>query len=161
MSDSRYELPKRGHQDGASYLDPDQTPGEDMLVDRNVGDLLDEGYSPPERAVDYDRWSNEHETIDERLTEEEPDPYTRLTFGDDSDDSNDSDSQDPADDGDEALDVDGYGDAEGSGVRAGRLVAPDEGAGEDTEKTAIGRDVGIDGGAASAEEAAMHIEGDR
>ena len=40
--------------------------------------------------------------------------------------------------------------------RAGRLVAPDEGAHEDTEKDLIARDVGIDGGAASAEEAAVH-----
>ena len=42
-------------------------------------------------------------------------------------------------------------------ARAGRLVEPDAGAGTDTEKDAVASDVGIDGGAASAEEAAMHI----
>jgi hypothetical protein len=36
-------------------------------------------------------------------------------------------------------------------------VAPDEGAHEDEESGAIATDVGIDGAAASAEEAAMHI----
>ncbi len=41
--------------------------------------------------------------------------------------------------------------------RSGRLVAPDEGAHEDVEPRAVAREVGIDGGAASAEEAAMHI----
>ncbi len=41
--------------------------------------------------------------------------------------------------------------------RAGRLVDPNEGIGEDTEKDMIGEDVGIDGAAASAEEAAVHI----
>lgn len=41
--------------------------------------------------------------------------------------------------------------------RAGRLVDPNRGIGEDTEKDLIGEDVGIDGAAASAEEAAVHI----
>ncbi|PRC52905.1 hypothetical protein C6A85_56545, partial [Mycobacterium sp. ITM-2017-0098] len=42
-------------------------------------------------------------------------------------------------------------------MRAGRLVAPDEGFGEDTEAELVAWDVGICGGAASAEEAAIHI----
>jgi hypothetical protein len=42
-------------------------------------------------------------------------------------------------------------------LRSGRLVAPDEGAHEDEESGLIATDVGIDGAAASAEEAAMHI----
>jgi hypothetical protein len=45
--------------------------------------------------------------------------------------------------------------------RAGRLVAPDEGAHADVEAAEVASDVGIDGGAASAEEAAMHIEPER
>src|ERR1700683_983240 len=40
--------------------------------------------------------------------------------------------------------------------RAGRLVAEDEGEYEDDEPDLVARDVGIDAGAASAEEAAMH-----
>jgi hypothetical protein len=42
-------------------------------------------------------------------------------------------------------------------MRAGRLVAPDLGFGEDAEADLIAEDVGISGGAASAEEAAVHI----
>src|SRR5206468_349819 len=41
--------------------------------------------------------------------------------------------------------------------RAGRLVAPDEGAHADEEKDLLAQDVGIDGAAASAEEAAVHV----
>ncbi|MER6984744.1 DUF5709 domain-containing protein, partial [Streptomyces carpinensis] len=41
--------------------------------------------------------------------------------------------------------------------RSGRLVAPDEGAHEDEEAALVAMDVGIDGAAASAEEAAMHV----
>ena len=53
---------------------------------------------------------------------------------------------------------DGTGDAE---ARAGRLVAPDEGAHSDEEQDAIASDVGPAGYASSAEEAAMHIETER
>lgn len=42
-------------------------------------------------------------------------------------------------------------------VRAGRFVAPDRGFGEDTEAELVADDVGISGGAASAEEAAVHV----
>ena len=42
-------------------------------------------------------------------------------------------------------------------ARAGRLVAPDEGAHEDRESDSIAQDVGPAGYAASAEEAAVHI----
>jgi hypothetical protein len=57
-------------------------------------------------------------------------------------------------------DVDGLLLDDGADPRAGRLVAPDEGAHPDTEPDLIGRDVGIDAGAASAEEAAVHIVDD-
>ncbi|MBA3524350.1 MAG: hypothetical protein H0T85_07335 [Geodermatophilaceae bacterium] len=46
--------------------------------------------------------------------------------------------------------------------RSGRLVEPDEGVREDSDAQLVATDVGIDGGAASAEEAAVHdVEGDR
>ena len=41
--------------------------------------------------------------------------------------------------------------------RAGRLVAPDEGAHEDREAGLLAADVGEDDGAAGAEEAAVHV----
>ncbi len=41
--------------------------------------------------------------------------------------------------------------------RAGRLVAPDEGAHADVDDNLVAEDVGIDEGAAGAEEAAVHV----
>lgn len=113
--------------------DDDQLTQEDALIDRGVDDLLDEGYSPP------DQWKEpkDNETLDELLAEEEPDPAMQL--------------DDP-----DALDEQS-GDDEVGDQRAGRLVAPNEGFGEDVDKDLIGSEVGIDGGAASAEEAAVHV----
>jgi hypothetical protein len=102
-----------------------------------VDDVLDEGYSPPERYSRLIR-EGEHETLDERLEEEIPerDPYA-------------------VDDEGEILD-----DGEVGDERAGRLVDPNGGIGPDLERDLVGNDVGIDGGAASAEEAAVHIVSD-
>ena len=69
----------------------------------------------------------EGETLDERLAEEEPDVFDR-------------------------VDVDASVEP-----RAGRLVAPDEGAHEDTESDAVATDLGPAGYASSAEEAAVHV----
>lgn len=44
--------------------------------------------------------------------------------------------------------------------RSGRLVAEDEGVREDRTAQLVAEDMGIDGGAASAEEAAVHMEED-
>jgi hypothetical protein len=111
---------------GSDYTDDDddQLTQEDGLIDRGVDDLLDEGYSPP------DKWREpkDHETLDELLAEEEPDPAMAL------DDYEAPDEQ--------------AGDDEVGDLRAGRLVAGAE---------MFGTEVGIDGGAASAEEAAVHV----
>ena len=48
-------------------------------------------------------------------------------------------------------------DGEVGDQRAGRLVDPNEGIGDDVDSELIGEDVGIDGAGASAEEAAVHI----
>jgi uncharacterized protein DUF5709 len=120
-------------------LDP-----EDTLDDR---DPLDEGYSPPERPQATEGWgTTERETrtgesLAGRLAREVPD-----VSDDDGDGLGDS-----ADTDGELVD-DEVGD-----FRAGRLVATNEGFGADTDKEMYASDVGIDGGAASAEEAAIHI----
>ena len=88
--------------------------------------------SPPERWQE----PREHESLDERLADEQPDP----ALGD-------------AD----AVPDEQFGDDEVGARRSGRLVAPDAGFGEDVESELLGSDVGIDGGAASAEEAAIHV----
>lgn len=117
----------------SEQLDQDQLQPLDNMDDRGVGDFLDEGYSPPERPSHVTRYGDDRETLDERLAEEEPEVWDRPI------------SEDYVDDGE-------VGDR-----RAGRLVDPNRGIGEDTEKDLIGEDVGIDGAAASAEEAAVHI----
>jgi hypothetical protein len=129
-------------QDDAGLLD-----AEDTLLADGVPDPLDRGWSPPERP-----WAVEHtgvtaaerlrgESLEQRLAEELPD--IAYPDGDGIGDSQDTDG--------EPLDN------EVGALRSGRLVAPDEGAHEDEESGLIASDVGIDGAAASAEEAAMHI----
>ena len=137
--------------DGESYGDysvddEDQLSAEDTLEDpeRDVDDELDRGYSPREDWSAGQGFGNTPyeeatgETLDQRIAQEErePDPYDEAE----------------AREGDEDLD-----DGEVGAERAGRLVDPDEGLGEDTEKDLVGTDVGIDGAAASAEEAAVHV----
>ena len=125
---------------GYSVDDEDQPGNIDDLGDPTVADELDRGYSPPEKysagqGYGNTPWEEEHrEGIDQRIAQEEPDvdPY--------------------AETGDDFLD-----DAEVGDVRAGRLVDTGQGLGEDQEKDLVGDDVGIDDGAASAEEAAMHV----
>jgi hypothetical protein len=109
---------------------------EDTLDDRGVQDVLDEGYSPPDREssinVPTPREQAEGESLDERLAEEEPDVNA------------DSDSQ--------TDDIYEVGDR-----RAGRLVDNESDGISDMEKDLVAEDVGIDGSAASAEEAAVHV----
>ncbi|WP_406402891.1 DUF5709 domain-containing protein [Streptomyces uncialis] len=119
----------------------------DTLVAEDVDDPLDRGYSPPDRprAVDREGLTFAEqlrgETLDERLAEELPDV------------------SEPEGDGiGDALDTDGEPrDAEVGDTRAGRLVAPGEGAHENLVGDLVAEDVGIDGAAASAEEAAVHL----
>jgi hypothetical protein len=129
-----------------SVDDEDQPQGEgDSLVDnRGLAEPLDEGYSPPEKwsvAEGYGNTPLEEElgeSLDMRLAQEEPepDPYEQA-------------AQDTEDVGGEVGDE-----------RAGRLVDENAGIGPDVESDLIGEDVGIDGAAASAEEAAVHVVDD-
>ena len=113
--------------------DADQLTREDMLLERGVDDLLDEGYAPPEhpRSTRWGEtpWEEEHrETIDQRLSQEEPEDW----------------------DSPEGVSP------ETGQFRAGRLEEDDEATdagGSDT----FAVDVGVSGGAASAEEAAVHV----
>lgn len=115
-------------------------------------DPLDEGYSPPERPRGVTDWGvtareqEEGESLDARLAREEPD--IRL----------DDDSWDGIGD---TIGTDGepYDDEVGSD-RAGRLVAQDEGDVVDTDEELVASDIGVDGAAASAEEAAVHVVDD-
>jgi hypothetical protein len=142
-------------EDRENYLDmsvddEDQLQPEDTLDDRDLDDVLDRGYSPPDRPPKgYDDYPTEAEmrrgeSLDERLSEEVPDvdPWAEDSGDDEREDEN-------------AL-VEELG-LDEADPRAGRLVQPDQGLGEDRDKQELALDVGIDGAGASAEEAAMHI----
>lgn len=115
----------------------------DTLDDDAVADPLDTGVAAADRWSGADRFGTTAaeqragESLDQLLAEEEPDidPYAE-----------------PFDDEDELIRRGFEGEP-----RSGRLLADDEGFGDDEEADAVGRDVGIDAGGASAEEAAVHI----
>ncbi|RII15325.1 hypothetical protein DSC45_18645 [Streptomyces sp. YIM 130001] len=137
-------------QDDAGLLD-----GSDTLDGPLDGSPLDQGYVPPDRPLAVEHTGvtaaerSRGETLDQRLAEEIPDvaPLDGDGIGD-------------------AVDTDGEPlDDEVGDRRAGRLVA--DAAGLDDEdypdfasRDLDARDVGIDAGAASAEEAAVHVIGD-
>ena len=112
----------------------DGPPGDDPL-DRGV--IPPEHWSVPMRIAATAPGRESDESLDQLLAEEEPDV-------------------DPYAEGD--LPQDAPLAADYPEPRAGRLVAEDEGAHADTEADLVARDVGIDGGAAGAEEAAVHVE---
>jgi hypothetical protein len=124
----------------------------DTLIGAPGNDPLDGGIVPPERwsaGIRYGTTAEEQsegESLDQLLAEEEPDD-TLDELEDEEDEDDDA--------GDE--DVDGLLLDDGPDPRAGRLVAEDEGAHPDEEEDLVATDVGIDGGAATAEEAAMHV----
>jgi hypothetical protein len=128
--------------------DEDQLTAEDSLVDRGTDDLLDEGYSPPERPWARGAYGPS-ESMDQILAEEEPDPAARLNS------VLDDAERERSDYAERDAEFPEHGQV--GGARAGRLVAPDMGFGEDDEADLVADDVGLSGGAASAEEAAMHI----
>ena len=148
-----------------------QEPSDSLSGDPGY-DPLDRGVAPPERwsaGMRYGVTANEQsdgESLDQLLAEEEPDDTADLTEAaladadeDDEDDDlagfEDADEDEDEDVGDE--DVDGLLLDDGPDPRAGRLVAEDEGAHPDEEADLVARDSGFAGGAATAEEAAVHV----
>jgi hypothetical protein len=130
----------RSDEDDSGVLEP-----EDSLDDRGVGDVLDEGWSPPEKPWASTGWGTTAreaatgESLEARLARELPEGA--VWDGDGLGDASDTDG--------ELLD-DEVGD-----LRAGRLVTAGGEFDDDEELYAL--DAGIDGGAASAEEAAVHV----
>ncbi len=134
-----------------SVDDEDQLQPGDTLDDGDLVDVLDRGYSPPDRPPKgYDDYPTEAErrqgeSLDEKLAEEEPDidPYAE------------EDEQVSPGEDENALDEQlGLDEVD---ARSGRLVQPDAGQDVDVDSQEVALDVGIDGAGASAEEAAMHI----
>jgi hypothetical protein len=120
---------------------------EDVLEDDGTADVGDEGYVPQDRpwAVDDPAVSGEEETLDRRLSEEQPDAADDAPDGDGLGDVTGTDGE---------LRDDEVGDA-----RAGRLAEADAGSegAPDPEPDLEAFDEGRAGGAASAEEAAVHV----
>jgi Family of unknown function (DUF5709) len=119
-----------------TVLEPSDT------LDDELEEPLDRGVAPPERwsaGVRYgttDEEQFEGESLDQHLAEEEPDVGLDDAYDEDEDDEDKID----------------YVDA----PRSGRLVAESEGIGPEAEPDLVARDAGVDGGAASAEESAVH-----
>jgi hypothetical protein len=118
----------------------------DTLDDDRVGDPLDTGIAAADRWSGANRYGTTvaeeraGESLEQYLAQEEPDIDPYAFDGEDEDE----------------LARRGYE----REPRAGRLVADDEGFGEDDEPDSVGWDVGVDGGGASAEEAAIHVVDD-
>jgi hypothetical protein len=138
----------------------------DSLIGAPGDDPLDRGVVPPERwsaGVRFGDTANEQsegESLDQLLSEEEPDDTLDLTEAELSEDEEEEEEEEDDDDEDDDAgdeDVDGLLLDDGPDPRAGRLVAEDEGAHPDEEEDLVATDVGIDGGGATAEEAAMHV----
>jgi hypothetical protein len=153
MSETTYEPGDDGTDDLDDIVDLDQAFGDDDVD----GTVYDTGYSPPEKPQGMTRfgttWAEEEqgESLDQRLEQEVPDPNLAADLEASPSDEN-VDSVDNSRIEDEDLTFGEIGEE-----RAGRLVDPDEGLGADEEKDLVGSDVGIDEGAASAEEAAVHV----
>lgn len=140
----------------------DQLDSSDTLDAGPVSDPLDSGVVAPEYAPTYyrhpDAWDPKdgRETIEDRIAQEVADPQS--AYGAPHNESGLDEERVGGDDPD-GIDAedDWLGDREVGSRRSGRLVASDRGVLEDTDKELWGEDVGVDGGAASAEEAAVHL----
>ncbi|MCD9195307.1 DUF5709 domain-containing protein [Streptomyces albireticuli] len=141
MGDEVYQPARSGRRDHPGDLDLENALDGDLY-----DQVLDAGYSPPERPLGVDhhgttaREQRERESLGRRLAEEVPEIAMP--------------------DGDGIGDVPGGEgepiDEEVGEKRAGRIVATID-AMPPRRNDVFAFDVGIDGGAASAEEAAMHV----
>jgi len=149
MDREEYDATDRDLDDWENIEDEGSLSTSDTLDDDAVEDALDTGIVPADRWAGANRFGTtpeeerEGETLDARLAEEEPDVALDYGEGDDDDDEDELTRR--------GYEVD---------PRAGRLFAEDEGLGPDEETDAVAFDAGIDAGAATAEEAAVHLVDD-
>jgi Family of unknown function (DUF5709) len=129
MADESNSIDAELEDDGV--LDPSDTLNGDVGDDPlDAGIDAGDRYSAGERFGTTAAEERQGESLDQLLAEEEPDidPYAESGWRD-----------------------------SGTAHPAGRLVAENEGLGEDDESELVGTDVGYDGGAESAEEDAVHV----
>lgn len=138
-------------------------PADDLSTDELDDDPLDTGIEPADRyrASTWfgvtDAEARQGETLDQLLAEEEPDPTARYLDDEESGEGAEGDADD-GDDEELADEVGEFGDGgpeiddrwrDGPAPRSGRLVG---------DGRLMADDVGVDSGAAGAEEAAVHLE---
>ena len=159
-------MPDETRHESADLEDYKVLDASDTLDAPPGSDPLDRGVAPPERwtaAIRYGTTESEQErgeSLDQWLAQEEPDVGADLGDEDLDDEQlrrlvRKSAGEDLAQE-----DLDGLLLDDGPDPRAGRLVAEDEGVHPAAEPDLVARDTGIDGGAATAEEAAMHVVND-
>jgi hypothetical protein len=146
----RSESPGTDGLEDADFEDDGVLDSSDTLEDSEdpYDDPLDPGVVPADKWSAGERFGTtlaeerQGESLDQLLAEEQPerDPYA---------------DPDPAAESD--LPREGPESYDEPQPRAGRLVAEDEGSRPDREGDLVAQDVGIDGGAAGAEEAAVHV----
>lgn len=150
-------MPAERRHRSADLADYEVLDSADTLSGVPGDDPLDRGIATPERwsaAMKFGSTADEQQSgasLDRRLAREDPDDG--IDIGDERPDGVGWDEN--ATDGD----IDGVVADDRPGPRSGRLIrAYDDGAAYLTWETAtVARDVGIDGGGASAEEAALHV----
>ncbi len=148
-------MPDNEKYETQNLRDYEELDASDTLAGPPGDDPLDRGLVPPyhwSAAEKFGTTAEEQqagESLDQLLAEEEPDED--VEFDDDLPEAAETDEEA----GDE--DVDGLLLDDGPDPRSGRLVAEDQGAPSPEEPDLAASDVGIDGGAATAEEAAVHI----
>ncbi|MGK5549817.1 DUF5709 domain-containing protein [Streptomyces sp. URMC 127] len=141
MGDEVYQPASSDLWDQPNELDLENALGGDEL-----DEVLDEGYSPPEKPLAVEQYGtaareqHDGESLEQRLAREVPDVASPEGDGIGDQIGTDGEVVDPLAGRD----------------RAGRMVEAEYGPPR-TRNDVVARDVGIDGGAASAEEAAMHI----
>ena len=159
-------MPDETRHESADLEDYEVLDASDTLDAPPGSDPLDRGVAPPERwtaGIRYGTTESEQErgeSLDQWLTQEEPDVDAGLD-GEDLDDEQLSRLvRRSAGENLAEEDLDGLLLDDGPDPRAGRLVAEDEGVHPPAEPDLVAHDTGIDGGAATAEEAAMHVVDD-
>ncbi len=151
-------MPDERRHESADLEDYEVRDASDTLDGDPGDDPLDRGVIPPQHwsaGMRFGSTAAEQEageSLDQLLAEEEPD----TDGGADDEWAGDiTGDEDAADE-----DVDGLLLDDGPDPRAGRLVAEDEGTHPVREADLVAHDAGIDGGAATAEEAAVHVVAD-
>jgi hypothetical protein len=153
-------MPDENQHEAADLGDFEVEDASDTLDGEPGDDPLDRGVVTPQHwsaAIRYGTTGAEQEdgeSLDQLLAEEEPDVGSEAADVSAAEDSSADITADP-DAGDE--DVDGLLLDDGPDPRAGRLVAEDEDSAAGADADLVASDAGPDGGAATAEEAAMHV----